>query len=77
MDDRTQFLIAYAEKKIGRSLSADEASLFEGLVTRREAELLALSLTEKPKAKPKAKVAKKEEDTPIDVAIEEVLNDEV
>lgn len=78
MSDRTQFLVGYAERRLGRELTEDEKAQFEGLLTRRQAADLADSF----KAKPKKAKAKKSSWTPskdesIETTIEKVVNDEV
>lgn len=73
MSERASFLIAYAEKKLGRALSKDEADLVSLETSRRKVADLCATFS-KPKSKPKTK-AKKEE-KPIDKIIEEVVKDE-
>jgi hypothetical protein len=54
-----EFLVGYAERRLGRSLSASEKEQFKGLLTRRAAADLADSF-----AKPKPKVTPKPTPTP-------------
>jgi len=51
-----EFLVGYAERRLGRSLSESEKEQFKGLLTRRAAADLADSFAKpKPKATPKPK----------------------
>jgi len=78
LSDRTQFLVGYAERRLGRELTEDEKTQFEGLLTRRQAADLADSLKVKPKkAKPKKSKWTPSEDESMDTTIEKVVNDEV
>ena len=63
MNERESFLITYTERLLGRELSEDEKSQFEGLRSRNEARALAKTLNQpKPKPKPKAKPTPKKGD---------------
>lgn len=56
MTEYEEFLVGYAERRLGRSLSKSEKEQFEGLLTRRAAADLADSFAKpKPKATPKPK----------------------
>tara|TARA_Y100001938_G_C7874047_1_gene321722 strand:+ start:134 stop:346 length:213 start_codon:yes stop_codon:yes gene_type:complete len=62
------FLLGYAERRLGRSLTKKEAEGIVGLLTRRQAADYAESLAKpveksapKPKATPKKEVVKDEE----------------
>jgi len=80
LSDRTQFLVGYAERRLGRELTEDEKAQFEGLLTRREAADLADSFKAKPTKKSKSKKSSwtPSEDESMDTTIEKVVNsDEV
>jgi hypothetical protein len=56
------FLVGYAERRLGRSLTDKEAEGIVGLLTRRQAADYADSLTKSaPKPAPKSKPAPKKE----------------
>jgi len=77
LSNRSEFLCKYAEKRLGRSLSADEADLISAETSRRAVQDLCDGFS-KPKSKPKAKKPSfpKKDDKPIAKIIEEVVKNE-
>lgn len=73
MSERGEFLVQYAERILGRTLTADEAKLVSQEVNRRVVRDLCATFS-KPKPKPKAKA--KKDDRPIEQVIDEVVKDE-
>tara|TARA_R110000737_G_scaffold143659_1_gene174166 strand:- start:884 stop:1102 length:219 start_codon:yes stop_codon:yes gene_type:complete len=71
LSNRSEFLCKYAEKRLGRSLSVDEAGLISAETSRRAVQDLCDGFS-KPKSKPKSK----KYDKPISKVIEEVVLDE-
>lgn len=74
MSERTDFLITYTERLLGRSLTDDEKGQFDGLRSRNEARSLAKTFVV---PKRKAKKAKPKDES-MEKTIDAVVNsDEV